>query len=476
MGEFHRLWQQARSAFWQPRVFERARRMAISALVCLGRHTLTGLITTAGRQFVDWTADYRLFAKNRIEVARLFAVPRQAVIETLKADDPLVVFMDDTILRKRGRKVAGASWRRDPLGPHFRPNFVWAQRFLQISAALPEGEGLSRARAIPIDFHHCPTPRKPKKTASPEAQQEYRALQNVLKISQQGGERLQRLRQALDEEPGGESRRLIVAVDGGYTNRTTLKNLPARTTLIGRIRKDAQLYALPLDFSASGRKPSYGQRLPTPEILRQDDSIPWRKVFAFAAGEIREFQIKTIAPVRWRAAGGNRNLRLLIIRPLAYRPTQRSRLLYRDPAYLICTDPELPLDQLLQDYVWRNEIEGNFRDEKTLLGAEQPQVHTPESVESVPAFIAASYSLLLVALHRSTESKDRLRSLDPKWRNRKRSARISTSQAISLLREQLWGLAVNEMNFSGFADSPPHSTKPEKLENSLHSAIFYAHG
>jgi hypothetical protein len=476
MGEFHRLWQQARSAFSQPRVFERAKRLAISALVCLGRHTITGLITTAGRQFVDWTADYRLFAKNRMDASRLFAVPRQAVIQTLKADDPLVVFMDDTILRKRGRKVAGASWRRDPLGPHFRPNFVWAQRFLQISAALPEGEGVSRARAIPLDFHHCPTPSRPKKTAPPEALQHYRALQNVLKISQQGVERLQRLRRSLDEEPGGASRRLIVAVDGGYTNRTTLKNLPARTTLIGRIRKDAQLYALPLASSQTGRKPSYGKRLPTPEALRQDDSIPWQKVHAFAAGEIREFQIKTIAPVRWRAAGGDQNLRLLIIRPLAYRPTQRSRWLYRDPAYLICTDSELPLDQLLQDYVWRNEIEGNFRDEKTLLGAEQPQVHTRQAVENVPPFIAASYSMLLVALHRSTESKDHLRSLDPKWRTRTRRERISTQQAISLLREQLWGLAVKEMNFSGFADSPPPSTKPEKLENSLHSAVFYAQG
>jgi len=160
---------------------------------------------------VDWSADYRLFEQKRIDTARLFAVSRQAVIQHLKADDPLVVLMDDTLLRKRGRKVAGTSWWRDPLGPSFHPNFVWGQRFLQLSAALPEHAGASRARAIPIDLHHCPVPRKPKKNASTEDWQQYRQRQKTRKISQQGVERLHRLRTRLNEESGNQARRLIAS-------------------------------------------------------------------------------------------------------------------------------------------------------------------------------------------------------------------------------------------------------------------------
>src|ERR1039458_8519113 len=41
-------------------------------------------------------------------------------------------------------------------------------------------------------------------------------------------------------------RQLLVSGDGSYTNRTVLRQLPERTTFIGRIRKDAKLFlALP---------------------------------------------------------------------------------------------------------------------------------------------------------------------------------------------------------------------------------------
>jgi hypothetical protein len=56
---------------------------------------------------------------------------------------------------------------RDPLGPQFADNFIWASRFLQTSLALPEHpEGpASAARAISIDLQHAPSPRKPSRRA-----------------------------------------------------------------------------------------------------------------------------------------------------------------------------------------------------------------------------------------------------------------------------------------------------------------------
>lgn len=65
--------------------------------------------------------------------------------------------MDDTLIRKRGRKVYGTGWKRDPLGPSFCSNFVWGQRFLQISAALPDQPIIGQARGIPIDLTHAPS-------------------------------------------------------------------------------------------------------------------------------------------------------------------------------------------------------------------------------------------------------------------------------------------------------------------------------
>jgi hypothetical protein len=138
-----------------------------------------------------------------------------------------------------------------------------------------------------------------------------------------------------------------------------LRDLPPRTTLPGRIRKDARLYALPTaeeENHGRGRRCCCGQRLPTPEQWRREQAIPWTTVHAFAAGNVYDFDIKFITPLRWKNAGGERQLSLLIVRPVAYRLRKGAHLSYRNPAYLICTDRTLSSQQILQAYLWRWEI------------------------------------------------------------------------------------------------------------------------
>jgi hypothetical protein len=206
----------------------------------------------------------------------------------------VVALLDDTLIRKRGHRIAGTSWRRDPWGPHFVDNFIWASRFLQISLALPEHPAApaSSARAIPVDLLHAPSSRKPSRRADAQQWQDWRALSAAATISRRGAERLTHLRQAIDEF-GGATRPLLVCSDTTFTNRTVLRDLPPRTTLIGRIRKDARLYALPTSEEENhgrGRHRCYGQRRPTPEQWRRDESIPWTTVQAFAAGNVHDIK------------------------------------------------------------------------------------------------------------------------------------------------------------------------------------------
>lgn len=105
----------------------------------MGRHTVTGLLCASGRQFGDWSAAYRLFSRERVDTSALLSAVRRGVVCELSSCQPLVVGIDDTLVRKSGGKTSGVSWRRDPLGPVFCNNFIRAQRFLQASAALPAG-------------------------------------------------------------------------------------------------------------------------------------------------------------------------------------------------------------------------------------------------------------------------------------------------------------------------------------------------
>jgi hypothetical protein len=453
----------------------RARSLALGSLLALGRRTVTGMLVASGQHQNDWSAAYRLFERERLDPEALFAPVRRAALERIDSSEPLVVLMDDTLLKKRGRKIAGASWRRDPQGPKFHPNFLWAQRFLQLSVALPESAGPSRARALPIDLVHCPSPRKPPAKASDQDRERYRSERERSKITRRGAERIAVLRGALDGE-GQRERLLVVSAVGGFTNIAVLKSLPERTALIGRIRKDAKLYAHPEEESSMrrGRKRLYGEPLPTPEQLLKDDSIAFQTVEAFAAGEVREFKVKTLGPVRWRGAG-ERDLRLVVIKPLGYRLTQHGRLLYREPAYLVCTNLGLPVEKIVQSYVWRWEIEVNFRDQKTLLGAGQAQVRTPAAVERVPVLIAAAYAFLHLALARAQTPDALAEELPrPRWRTPAPAERCSTAQVLNHFRFQMWGRAINGWNFSDFARSSTRHTKPDYFRKCPASAVFLA--
>jgi hypothetical protein len=437
----------------------------VSAIAGLGRRTVSGMLCAGAMQHEDWAAAYRLFGKERVDIEGLFAPIREAVLDGLEDDAPLVAMMDDTLVRKRGKKVYGAGWRRDPLGPPFHTNFVWGQRFLQISAALPDKGCPGRARGIPIDFTHAPPAAKPKKGAPAEAWEGYRQKQKEAKMTAVGAARLKELaRQA-------KGRNVVCAVDGGFTNRTVFRGAPGNLALVGRIRKDAKLFAVPEEEKRprKGRRGMYGERLQTPEEVRQDGSAPWLQVEAFAAGKRHLFDVKAMPAVRWEGTGGS-TAQAVIVRPLAYRLSKASRLLYRDPAYLICTDPAMPLEQLLQAYLWRWEAELNFRDEKAVLGMGEAQVRTPASAEAVPAFIAASYAYLLLAGERAG-SAGALPA--PKWQRPKENARMTTQQMQGLFRAELWGLGAGAIK-TGFASAARETRSRFYSENSLSSAVCYA--
>jgi len=384
---------------------------------------------------------------------------------------PVLAAMDDTLLYKSGKKISGTSWRRDPLGPKFRPNFVWANRWVQTSLIVPESGFNSGAHAIPIDIVHAPTPHKPRKGADEDALKEYQQEQKRMNVSQVGLDRIRQLRKKLNWAPETKERRLIMAVDGGYTNKTIFGATLEKTTVVGRIRKDAKLFAKPvLDENAKGRKRVYGDALPTPEQFRQDESVPWQSVKAFAAGQSWDFDVKVVAPVRWKSAPG-RDLQLVIVRPVAFRPTKESRLQYRDPAYILCTDSSMSVQQLLQAYLWRWEIECNFRDEKTVIGAGDPQVRTQTAVENTTAFAVASYAMLQTAAIIAGIADTGMPL--PKWRTAQPPRRCSTNQLITRLRAELWGKSLG-IHFSGFETNDDRKRTLQNAKFSIGASVFSA--
>ena len=364
---------------------------------------------------------------------------RQVLAADGPTSAPVILAQDDTLLRKSGKRTFGTTFARDPLSPPFHVNLVRGQRFVQTSL-LRQPRGIAHPwRAIPLSFDLAPTPKVPRRASAAE-QTTIKEFRKQHRLSVVALAQLGRWRAQLDQIPGGPERRLIDVVDGSYANRTFLRNLPPRTQAVARFRKDAKLRAyLPPDQRRGARK--YGIPLPTPAEYLRLETIGWQSLPVWIAGQWHTLHYKLIEPVCWPKATGDRPLRLIIIKAAGYRLRKGSKLLYRDPAFLITTDLTTPVQELIAAYLARWEIEVNFRDEKTLIGVGRAQGRHPQSVARAPQFLVACYAALLWAEIQvfGDQRTEAFASL-PLWRNQK-PVRPSTRDLLRLLQKEAAGYA-----------------------------------
>ena len=499
---FKQLMEQGwKNVFTQQRVFNRVRRLSVAMLINLRMHLTSSAICATGRQSQDWTADYRVCSESPWNPRQLFDPILDALPGLLSSPQaPVLVALDDTMIKKTGRKIPGVAIGRDPMSPPFHVNLCYGLRFVQASVLVAPLDRPGAARALPVRFELAPPAVKPKRksnktgdgnvgdqpmaagqaitgaekankaTKKPDSLEEaaYKQDKKLRRLPQVGLNTIHSIRQSMNERPALRDRILIVSGDGSYTNRLILRGLPEKTVYIGRIRKDAKLHwpVAAAGSNTNGRPRLYGPKAPTPDELLKEESVEPTHVSCFAAGEVRSIPVKGIKTLYWRNAGVDVPVQVVVIKPLGYRLRKGSKLLYRQPAFLICTDPDLPLQALVQDYLYRWEIECNHRDEKSLLGVGQGQVRNPEAVRRLPQLQVATYSLLLLAsLLSSGFARGQGEYLPlPKWRRLSESARPSVLDMLNLLRQQIFAQSLDQplFSFEPFDNDSTDVDKPQK--------------
>ena len=422
-----------RSVFPQERTFQRAVRQALGSLVCLGRRCLTRIMWTNGGQQRSWCAEYFLHSRCQWEPQQLF----QPILQQALPHCPqrlVGVAIDDTRLRKTGRAIPQAFYQRDPLSPPFHVNLVLGLRFLQASLLVPlHRHAPVGTRALPIRFQEVSRVKRPGKKATEKMQKQYKEAVKQQNLSRSFVEMGKQLRYELDQA-GGYDKVLVLAGDGSFCNRTCFGDVPERSVLLVRARRDAKLcFRAPQD---SLPRRFYAIEKFTPEQVRQDESHAWKTSKIFYGGKRRQIRYKEVAGLYWQGGAKQRPLRLVVIAPTPYRKSKSKKMYYRDPAYLLTSDLSSSVKQLLQIYFDRWQIEVNHREEKDTLGVGQAQLWNPISVPKQPVLAVAAYSaLLLASLAAFGAERGKAYAELPKWRQRAR--RPSALDLVTLLRKEM---------------------------------------
>jgi len=395
------------------------------------KKTLSNVSISCGKLDEKPSAIYKFFSVLKWSPEELFNPILQQCLAFFKKGY-IAIGVDDSKFKKTGKKIPNTSWHRDPMSPKFHVNLIWGLRFLQFSALVPLYELFGvPCRAVPVRFIDAPPVKKPGKKASKKEQEEYVQAKMTHSLSTIFVEQAKKLREFLNSL-GLASLRIIFVCDGSFCNTVCMSMAIAGADVLARCKKNAVLC-----FAANGegiRK--YSSKKFTPESVRQDETIPYRTGQFFYGGQYRDMKYKEVLNVLWQGATKLLPLRLIVIAPIPYK--QGGKKQYREPAYLLTTDLITPVEELIQMYLDRLQIEYNFRDEKSIVGVGEAQVRNKKSVSKELAFTVAVYSaLLLASIISHGDRYDMSRDLLPKWRKKpiRPSCRMLMKELYNELRE-----------------------------------------
>jgi hypothetical protein len=333
--------------------------LACGFLAQSGKRTVCGMLAGAALTRA-WGHDraHRFFSRARRSPDELGLTAAKLVAGLLvPAGEPVMVAIDDTLFRRRGKKVWAASWFHDGSAPGpaktgYGNNWV-------VAAVVVRLPMISRPVAIPV-------------------------LANLVIKGTSSASRLwlaRRMTQMLAEALPG--RAIHVIADSAYAGGE-LKKLPHRVTWTTRLRKDAALYEFPPERTGRrGRPREKGGRLPS--LAKLSATAVFTQVTVTRYGKTAPIQAAGLTCL-WHSVFGTRPVTVVLIR-------DRTKTGY-DLA-LVTTDTAASPAQVIERYAARWSVEVAIEDSKQIFGAGQARNRTARAVERAIPFQLACQAITI---------------------------------------------------------------------------------
>jgi len=352
--------------------------LACGFLAQAGKRTVCGMLTGAGLSRL-WPHDraHYFFSRARWNPDDLGIAAAKLVTGLLVPDgEPVEVLIDDTLFRRRGKRVWAASWFHDgsaqgPAKTGYGNNWV----ILAVRVRLPM---ISRAVAVPVMAKLVI-----KGTSS--ASRLWLARRMVSRLAA--------------EFPG---RRFSITADSAYAG-DELKKLPAAVTWTTRLRANAALCGLPpARTGRKGRPRVKGDRLPSLADIAA--AAAFSQVTVTRYGKTETIAVHALTCL-WHSVTGTRPVTVILIR-------DKSKTGY--DITLITTEKNPEITQVIERYAARWAIEVAIEDARQLFGAGQARNRTAAAVERTVPFMLACQALTVcwyaAAGHHPADTEGRRRN------------------------------------------------------------------
>jgi hypothetical protein len=280
------------------------------------------------------------------------------------------VAVDDTLLRRLGRKVHACFWHHDATANSDRSAVAWGNNWVVVGICV-KLPFLERTVCLPVLFRLW------------QPRREQFAKQNKLDPQRPGKPVLARemtclLAARLD------GRQLDVVGDAAYATEVW-RGLPDRVTVTSRLRSNAALYArTPERTGKRGRPRKWGARLGKLAQIATDPATEWVQTTVRRYGKTETLKL-AVLDCLWEPLGADTLVRVILVqdttKPCGYQVA------------LITTDLKASAGEIVERYSDRWPIEVAFEHGKELFGVGQARNRTKNAVERTVPFQFLAMSL-----------------------------------------------------------------------------------
>jgi hypothetical protein len=433
------------------RVFRHVQMLVAGAILAPGKRTVASALRAVGlegeRHFCRYHRVLSRATWSSREASRLLL---GLLVEAFVPEgDPLVLGVDETLERRRGKKVGAKGIYRDPVrSTHHHFVKASALRWICLTLLAPV-PWASRVWALPF----------------------LSALAYSERFAREHGKRHKKLTewtwQLLVLVRRWYPHREIVAVaDRAYASLKLLercRSLSNPITFITRLRLDAALYepAPPRRPHQMGRPRLKGGRLPNLSVVAQDPSTRWSSVVVAHWYGAEERRVEVVSNTAlWYSTG-------LPAVPLRW-------VLIRDPKgefrtqALLCTDLGADPERIISWFVRRWQMEATFQEVRQRLGFETQRQWSEKAIQRTAPALLGLFSLVTLFAHRRM-AQEGLPTI-------RRAAcydktRPTFTDALALVRKELW---TQEETFGGSLSDSETVKVPRAFMERLTDAVCYA--
>jgi len=399
------------------RVWGHAQVLLAGAILAPAQRTVTAALRVMGLdQIAQFHRYHRVLSRARWSSLAVSQVLLRLLVATFAPTGPLVFGVDETLERRRGKRIAPKGIYRDAVRSSHE-HFVKASglRWVCLMLLVPI-PWAARTWALPVLTALAPSERYDR-----ERGRRHKTLTDW------AGQLLLVVRRWWPDRP------IVAVADSTYAALEFLAGCrrakPTPVTVVTRLRLDAALYepAPPRRPHQTGRPRLKGQRLPTLAAVAADPATVWvgvRVAHWYGGGE-RTVEVVSGTAVWYHTGLPPVPLRWVLIRdPQGKFATQA----------LLCTDLGVAPAQILAWFVQRWQLEVTFEEVRRHLGVETQRQWSEEAIRrTTPALLGLFSLVTLLAHEQMTAPVDAVRQAA--WY---RKPHPTFADALALVRRELW--------------------------------------